>query len=57
MQLSSHQRGQLERARAALAASRNATDADTYAKHLGVLEVRLADMIGLVEQLTGPSGV
>jgi hypothetical protein len=51
-QLDRYQQWNVEQAKQALAASKADTDAANYPRHLGVLEVNLADMIKLVEQLT-----
>ena len=52
-QLDRYQQWNLEQAKQALAASKTDKDPANYPKHLGVLEVNLADMIQLVEHLTG----
>lgn len=43
----------LDQAKGALAASEADTDSANYPRHLGALEVSLANMIKLVDQLTG----
>ena len=53
-QLSTYQQNRLDQAKQALAASLVAEDDPrSYAANLGAVEVELADMIKLVEQLTG----
>ena len=47
------QQSALDRARKALADSQTDTDPASYARHLGALEVIVADLIKLAEDLTG----
>ena len=43
----------LDQAKKALAASQTDTDCASYPRHLGALEVSLANVIKLLDQLTG----
>ncbi len=52
-QLDSYQQTRLDQTKQALAASLADDDPKTYAGHLGAVEVELADMIRLVDHLTG----
>jgi hypothetical protein len=52
-QLERYQQWNLEHAKQALAASKTDTDTANFPRHLGALEVTLADMIQLVEHLIG----
>jgi hypothetical protein len=51
--LMEYEQQRVERAKQALAASQADKDAADYPRHLGALEVDLADMIRLVERLSG----
>jgi hypothetical protein len=50
------QQARLDRARQALAASQAETDSARYPWHAGALEVTLADVIRLAEDLAGLNG-
>jgi hypothetical protein len=52
-QLDSYRQATLDRAREALSASQADTDPASYPRHLGRLEVVLADLIRLTEHLAG----